>query len=45
MRSPRWRDNGNQQPDERLPLWLPLLADKKACRDRQASSLSSYYSC
>jgi len=41
-RSPRWRDNCNQQQHERFPLRLPLGAVKKACRDRQASSVSPY---
>jgi hypothetical protein len=43
-RSPRWRDNGNQQQHERFPLRLPLLGHKKACRDRQASSVADHWS-
>ena len=39
-RSPR---NGNQDAHDRFPLWLPLGPVKKACRDRQASSVSCYF--
>jgi hypothetical protein len=39
-----WLGNGNQARDGRLPLRLPLVAHKKACRDRQASSVSAYFS-
>ena len=38
------RSNGNQGRISWFPLWLPLEAAKKACRDRQASSVSAYFS-
>src|SRR6266550_7749919 len=40
-RSPRWRDNGNQEAHGRFPFRLPLESAKKACRGRQASSASA----
>jgi hypothetical protein len=42
-RSVRWRDNGNQEQGDWFPLRLPLATAKKACRDRQASSVTTYF--
>jgi hypothetical protein len=45
MRRPaRWLGNGNQARDGRFPLRLPLPGAKKACRDRQASSVTAHFS-
>ena len=35
--------NGNQSRYEWLPLWLPLRRAKKACRDRQAISVTAHF--
>jgi hypothetical protein len=34
---------GNQTELVRFPLWLPLGGVKKACRDRQASSVTAHF--
>ena len=39
-----WPGNGNQARDGWLPLRLPLPGVKKACRDRQASSVTAHFS-
>lgn len=37
------RANGNQLRVKWFPLWLPLEPAKKARRDRQASSVTTYF--
>jgi hypothetical protein len=42
-RSAPCRSNGNQGRISWFPLWLPLGPAKKACRERQASSVTAHF--